>query len=90
MKEIKSMEEWNRLEKANIELLDSLDLPKPEIGEEVYDYMNSVQGMFENLELPPEYRGNMFEFVDDQLTLGRYLEKRFNMTLEEEIRYVMF
>lgn len=80
--------EYYKKIEENKEILDKLDLPKPDIGEDVWDYADRVEKMFEDVDLPEDYGGNLFNYFD-AYELGDYLGDRFNMCLEEEIRHVM-
>ena len=73
---------------GNKEILDKLDLPKPEIGEDVWDYADRIEEMFKDVTLPEDYDGCLFNYLD-VYELGDYLGDRFNMVCEEEIRHVM-
>ena len=73
----------------NKEILDKLDLPKPERGEDLRDYRDRVEEMFKDVTLPEDYDGCLFNWLDYD-ELGDYLGMRFNMKCEEEIRYAMF
>ena len=71
----------------NKEILDGLDLPKPEYGEEVWDYADRVCEIFKDIILPDDY-GNLFEWLD-AFDIGKYLEQRFGMDCEEVIKFLM-
>lgn len=73
----------------NKKLLDGLDLPKPTIGENVWDYMSRVKKMFKDVELPDDYNGDLFYWLES-LDIGDYLSERFNMRCEEVVCYFMF
>lgn len=72
----------------NKKILDSLDLPKPKRGEDVWDYADRVEKRFKNIDLPDDYDGNLFNYLD-AYELGDYLGDRFNMCFEEQIRHMM-
>ena len=83
--------EYYKKIEENKKLLDSLDLPKPEIGEDIWDYADRVEVEFKNVIsviLPEDYDGNLFNYLD-AYDLGDYLGDRFNMICEEEIRHIM-
>lgn len=80
--------EYYKKIEENKKLLDTLDLPKPEIGEDVWDYADRVEVRFKNVTLPEDYDGNLFNYLDTY-DLGDYLGDRFNMICEEEIRHIL-
>lgn len=80
--------EWNTKIANNKELLDKLDLPQPEIGEEIWEYADRVRDIFKYVTLPEDYDGDLFYYLD-AWELGDYLGMRFNMRCEEDVRYVM-
>lgn len=80
--------EYYKKIEENKEILDKLDLPKPDRGEEVWDYADRVEKIFEDVDLPEDYDGNLFNYFD-AYELGDYLSDRFNMCFEEQIRHVM-
>ena len=83
--------EYYKKIEENKKLLDSLDLPKPERGEDIWDYTDRVEEMFKDVILailPEDYDGNLFNYLD-VYDLGDYLGDRFNMICEEEIRHIM-
>lgn len=80
--------EYYKKIEENKEILDRLDLPKPERGEDVWDYTDRVEEMFKNVTLPEDYDGNLFNYLDSY-DLGDYLGDRFNMICEEEVRHIL-
>lgn len=84
---IRSKEEWDRLEQLNRDFLDTLDLPEPEFGETVADYIDRAERKFDGIEMPEELHGYIFDYLD-QIEIGNYLVKRFSNILscvEEEV-----
>lgn len=79
---------WKEEIAFNERILDGLDLPEPENHEDLIDYRDKIEDMFKNVELPPEMKGVLFEFMgmDD---LAVYLQKRFGVRVVEETRYVI-
>lgn len=79
---------WKEEIAFNERILDGLDLPEPENYEDLIDYRDKIEDMFKNVELPPEMKGDLFEFMglDD---LAVYLQKRFGVRVVEETRYVI-
>lgn len=83
--------EYYKKIEENKKILDTLDLPKPERGEDIWDYADRVEERFKNVTLvilPEDYDGNLFNYLD-AYELGDYLGDRFNMICEEEIRYIL-
>ena len=80
--------DWKAEIVFNEKILDGLDLPEPENHEDLVDYRDKIEDMFKNVELPPEMKGDLFEFMglDD---LAVYLQKRFGVRVVEETRYVI-
>ena len=52
---------------------------------EVDDYINRVEGLFKNVDLPPEMDGNLFNFMSSN-EIAEYVEKRFGIGTNEVIR----
>ena len=79
---------WKEESAFNERVLDGLDLPEPENYEDLIDYRDKIEDMFKDVELPPEMKGDLFEFMglDD---LAVYLQKRFGVRVVEETRYVI-
>lgn len=79
---------WKEEIAFNERILDGLDLPEPENHEDLIDYRDKIEDMFKDVELPPEMKGDLFEFmgIDD---LAVYLQKRFGVRVVEETRYVI-
>jgi len=79
---------WKEEIAFNEKILDGLDLPEPENHENLIDYRDKIEDMFKDVELPPEMKGDLFEFMglDD---LAVYLQKRFGVRVVEETRYVI-
>lgn len=79
---------WKEEIAFNERILDGLDLPEPENHEDLIDYRDKIEDMFKDVELPPEMKGDLFEFMgmDD---LAIYLQKRFGVRVVEETRYVI-
>lgn len=79
---------WKEEIAFNERVLDGLDLPEPENYEDLIDYRDKIEDMFKDVELPPEMKGDLFEFMglDD---LAVYLQKRFGVRVVEETRYVI-
>ena len=93
MKTIKTWAEYKKMRELNYKFLDTLDLPKPEFGEDLRDYVDRVESMFNDIELPLPYELNsIFEYADDQEELGKYLANRFGMNCMEDftIKYIMY
>lgn len=79
---------WKEEIAFNERILDGLDLPEPENHEDLIDYRDKIEDMFKDVELPPEMKGDLFEFMG-QDDLAVYLQKRFGVRVVEETRYVI-
>lgn len=79
---------WKEEIAFNERILDGLDLPEPENYEDLIDYRDKIEDMFKDVELPPEMKGDLFEFMG-QDDLAVYLQKRFGVRVVEETRYVI-
>lgn len=79
---------WKEEIAFNEKVLDGLDLPESENHEDLIDYRDKIEDMFKDVELPPEMKGDLFEFMgaDD---LAVYLQRRFGIRVVEETRYVI-
>ena len=79
---------WKEEIAFNEKILDGLDLPEPENHEDLIDYRDKIEDMFKGVELPPEMKGDLFNFMaNDDLVV--YLQKRFGVRVVEETRYVI-
>ena len=79
---------WKEEVAFNEKILDGLDLPEPENYEDLIDYRDKIEDMFKDVELPPEMKGDLFEFMAED-DLAVYLQKRFGVRVVEETRYVI-
>ena len=79
---------WKEEIAFNERILDGLELPEPENHEDLVDYRDKIEDMFKDVELPPEMKGDLFEFMG-QDDLAVYLQKRFGVRVVEETRYVI-
>lgn len=75
---------WEEKKKENLEILDSIDLPKPKIGEEVRDYLDRIDIFLKDVELPEDYGDDFLAWLDLS-TFGEYLAKRFGMRCDEDV-----
>ena len=82
-------DEWEKNEKLNKEVLDKIEFPKPDQGEDFISYICRVEDQYATLKLPPELSGCLFCFLDTH-EIGEYLKKRYGWTVEEEIRYYIW
>lgn len=67
----------------NEEILDNLPLPKPERWTRISDYIDKIEEMFKDIELPSEMQGELLNFLS-QNELADYLHRRFGVTTREE------
>lgn len=81
-----NLKEWQIQYDKTIEILDSLDLPEPEQGEDLYDYRDRVEEQFKNIELPPEMQGELFNVMGAD-EFSAYLHKRYGWIINENITY---
>ena len=81
-----NFKEWKAQRELTFQILDSLDLPQPEQGEDLYDYRDRVEEQFKDIELPSELQGELFNVIDGQ-DFGKYLHKRYDWTINEDITY---
>jgi hypothetical protein len=79
---------WKEEIAFNERILDGLDLPEPENHEDLIDYRDKIEDMFKGVELPPEMKGDLFNFMAND-DLAVYLQKRFGVRVVEETRYVI-
>ena len=79
---------WKEEIAFNERVLDGLDLPEPKNHEDLVDYRDKIEDMFKDTELPPEMKGDLFEFMGND-DLAVYLQKRFGVRVVEETRYVI-
>lgn len=78
-------EEW----KLFCDTMNSLSLPEPEQGEDLWDYRDRVEEMFENIELPPPFEGDLFNFTSCE-EFAEYLRKYRNIHIQEEIKHTLW
>lgn len=77
------------MNKLNKEVLDKIEFPKPDQGEDFNEYLSRVEDQYATLELPPELNGDLWYFLDTY-DLGEYLKERYGWSVEEEIRYYIW
>lgn len=80
---------WREEVAFNEKVLDGLDLPEPESGQELRQWKRQVELAMEGIELPPELVGNPFNFMAEN-DLAIYLQKRFSVRVVEDTRYVIW
>ena len=79
---------WKEEIAFNEKVLDGLDLPEPEDGQDIRDYRELIKDQFRDAVLPEEMEGYLLNFMaDDELAV--YLQKRFGVRVVEETRYVI-
>ena len=81
-----NLKEWRIQYDKTIKILDSLDVPEPEQGEDLYDYRDRVEEQFKNREVPPEMKGELFNVMSAD-GFGIYLHKRYGWIINESITY---
>ena len=80
---------WEDEWKLFVEVMNTLDLPDPENGEEIWDYMYRIEEKFKGLELPEPFEGELFNFVGAE-DFGNYLTQYRNMYIEEQLKYTVW
>lgn len=81
-----TLDDWEKEIELTKEILDSHPLPRPERWMDLNDYCDWVEEQFKNVELPEEFNGDIFNFID-HAEFGEYLEKRLGVKIEEVIKY---
>lgn len=81
--------EWKELSALNKKVLDEIEFPKPDQGEDLNEYLERVESQYATLVLPPELKGFLFNFMDNH-DLAEYLEERYGWAIREEIRYYIW
>ena len=81
-----NLKEWEIQYDKTIKILDSLNLPEPEQGEDLYDYKDRIKEQFKDIELPPEMQGELFNVMSID-EFGTYLHKRYGWIIDESITY---
>jgi len=84
-----SLNELKKYEELNKIVLDKIEFPIPDQGENFDEYLDRVKDQYMTLELPPELQGELFCFMSTY-ELGEYLKKRYGWTVEEEIQYYIW
>ena len=84
-----NLKEWKENAELNKQVLDKIEFPKPDQGENFHEYLERVEDQYSTMELPPELKGNLFNFLDTY-ELGEYLKKRYGWSVEEEIQYYIW
>lgn len=79
---------WKEEIAFNERILDGLDLPEPENGQDLQSYKKLCELSFAKEILPAEINGNLFNFMAED-DLAVYLQKRFGVRVVEETRYVI-
>ena len=78
--------EWKVQYDMTIKILDSLNLPEPEQGEDLYDYKDRVEEQFKDIELPSEMQGELFNVMSTD-EFWTYLHKRYGWIINESVTY---
>lgn len=79
---------WKEEIAFNERILDGLDLPEPENGQDLQSYKKLCELSFAKEILPAEMQGCLFNFMaEDEIAV--YLQKRFGVRVVEETRYVI-
>lgn len=79
---------WKEEIAFNERVLDGLDLPEPEDGQDWWSYKKLCELSFAKEILPAEMQGCLFNFMaEDEIAV--YLRKRFGVRVVEETRYVI-
>ena len=81
-----NFKDWKVQYNETIKILDSLDMPEPEQGEDLYDYKDRVEEQYRNIELPPQFENELFNFINIE-EFGDYLHKRYGWIINESITY---
>lgn len=72
----------------NEKVLDRLDLPEPEDGQDLRDYKKTAERLFADEILPPEMKGCLFNFMAED-EIAAYLQKRYGVRVKVEKRYII-
>ena len=81
-----NFKDWKVQYDETIKILDSLNLPLPRQSEDLYDYKERVEEEFNYITLPPQFEGELFNFMSAQ-EFGDYLHKRYGWIIHENISY---
>lgn len=81
--------EWKKNAELNKQVLDKIEFPKPDQGEELCEYMDRVRDQYGYMNLPEEMDGDLFCFFG-YIDLGEYLHDRYGWDTTEEIRYYIW
>ena len=71
------------------QILNSLDFPPPEPGEDLYHYQDRIEELFKDVDLPPVFQGELFNFMSPE-DFADYLREQRNMYVKEDIKYTVW
>lgn len=71
----------------NVEYLDTLKLPKPLYKEEICDYIERADSMFDKSKYPKELKNELFHCLTEA-QVAWYLRERFGTDIDENMRVV--
>lgn len=72
----------------NERVLNGLDLPEPEDGQDLYAYKKLAELSVSVHVLPPELKECLFNFMAED-EIAAYLQKRFGVRVWPETRYII-
>lgn len=84
-----NLKEWKDQYDKTIEILNSLDLPEPLLGEDLWHYQDRVEEQFKNIKLPQEFDGELFNFMNTE-EFADYLQQYRNVYIQEEVKYTIW
>lgn len=70
-------------------VLNSLDLPEPISGEELWHYRERIEEQFKDIELPQEFDGELFNFMNIE-EFADYLRQYRNVYVQKEVKYTIW
>lgn len=80
---------WKEKIAFNERVLDGLDLPEPEDGQDLRAYKKLAELSVSAHVLPPEMKGCLFNFMAED-EIAAYLQKRFGVRVRPETRYIIW
>lgn len=84
-----TLQEWKIQYDETIKILDSLDFPLPEQEEDLYHYRDRIEEQFKDIDLPPAFEGELFNFIGIE-EFADYLREHRNMYIREDIKYTVW
>lgn len=80
---------WDEEWKLFCDTMNSLPLPDPDPGEDIWDYGERLEEKFNSPNLPPPFEGELFNFIGCE-EFADYLRQYRNIYVRKETKYTLW